>query len=129
MDDNKVSCTTIDDYISQCPADIQGMLQALRKIIREAAPEATEKISWQMPTFVLHGNLVHFAAFRKHIGFYPGASGIETFKDEMAGYKSTIGGVQLPLDKELPIDLITQIVKFRVAENIRDAQAKSKPKK
>lgn len=111
------SIATIDDYIAQFLPEIQEILQSLRNVIREAAPEASEKISWQMPTFFLNGNLVHFAAFKKHIGFYPAPSGIETFKDKLVGYKTSKGAVQFPIDKPLPFDLIREIVAFRVKEN------------
>jgi uncharacterized protein YdhG (YjbR/CyaY superfamily) len=95
-------------------------------VIHAAAPEATEKISYQMPTFFLHGNLVHFAAFKHHIGFYPVPSGIEAFAAELAPYKRSKGAVQFPLDQPLPHDLITRIVDFRVAENRQKAEAKKK---
>ncbi len=98
-------------------------------MIQEAAPEATETINYQMPTFVLHGNLVHFAAQKKHIGFYPTPSGIEAFQAELAGYKSSKGAVQFPLDQPLPLELIGRIVTFRVAENVRLAEDKAAKKK
>jgi len=116
MEDNK-SITTIDAYIAQFSPEIQEKLQSLRKIIRETAPDAGEKISWQMPTFTLKGNLVHFAAHKNHIGFYPGPSGIEVFKDKLSEYKSSKGAVQFPNDKPLPFDLVREIVAFRVSEN------------
>ncbi|MNI79527.1 hypothetical protein D3C73_1359880 [compost metagenome] len=106
--------------------EIRKKLEAVRKVIHEAAPEAEEKISYQMPTFFLHGNLVHFAAFKKHIGFYPAPSGIEAFQEELAQYKGAKGSVQFPLDKPLPLDLISRIVKFRAAENREKAAAKAK---
>lgn len=116
-EDNNIK--TIDEYIAQFPAEIQERLQSLRKVIREAAPGAGEKISWRMPTFTLKGNLVHFAAFKHHIGFYPGANGIEMFKDKLTEYKSSKGAVQFPLDKPLPFELVREIVKFRVSENTK----------
>ena len=128
MDENKTAYSTIDEYIGQFPYEIQAKLQAIRKVIREAAPDAVEKISWQMPTYALHGNLVHFAAHKHHIGFYPGANGIEVFKAELSEYKSSKGAVQFPFDKPLPSELVSRIVKFRVAENINDAESKSKKK-
>lgn len=128
MDENKLPYSTIDEYIAQYPADVQERMQALRKCIREAAPEATEKISWAMPTFYLYGNLFHFAAAKHHIGIYPGASGVETFLPELTEYKSSKGAIQLPLDKPIPFELVTRIVKFRVAENIAAAEAKKKKK-
>lgn len=124
MGDNQIG--SIDEYILQFPLEVQAILQTLRKTIREAAPEAQEKISWRMPTFFLHGNLVHFAAFKNHIGFYPGASGIESFKDRFSEYKWSKGAVQFPIEKPLPLELVSEIVKFRVTENVREAERKSK---
>jgi uncharacterized protein YdhG (YjbR/CyaY superfamily) len=95
----------------------------------EAAPEAEEAISYRMPTFKLKGNLVYFAAHKSHIGFYPTSSGIEAFKQVLAGYKSSKGAVQFPLDKPLPLDLVGEIVKYRVAENLKKAERKSTRKK
>ncbi len=110
---------TIDDYINTCEPKIQAILHELRLFIQQHAPDATEKISWSMPTFYLNGNLVHFMAHSKHIGFYPGSGGIEHFATEFdeAGYKYSKGAVQFPLNKPLPYDLIGRIVDFRVAEN------------
>jgi uncharacterized protein YdhG (YjbR/CyaY superfamily) len=122
MDNQKIVFHSIDEYIMQFPAALQEKLQSLRCMIRASAPDAMEKISWQMPTFTLHGNLVHFAAHKNHIGFYPGASGIETFKDKLSEYKSSKGAVQFPMEMPLPSALIDEIVRFRVAENIRDAK-------
>ena len=119
---------TIDEYIAGFPAEVQDVLQKIRKTIHEAAPEATEKISYQMPTFYLKGNLVHFAAFKEHIGFYPVPTGIEKFKKELSVYKQGKGSVQFPLDQPMPYDLITKIVKFRIKENLAAAAAKSKKK-
>ena len=109
--------------------EIQEILETLRKVIKEAAPDAKEKISWEMPTFVLQGNLVHFAAHKNHIGFYPAPSGIDAFKNELAEYKGAKGSVQFPLTKPMPYELISKIVKLRVAENIKDAEDKLKKKK
>ncbi|MBB5180315.1 uncharacterized protein YdhG (YjbR/CyaY superfamily) [Planomicrobium koreense] len=109
---------TIDDYIQQAPADVQEILQKLRRVIQEEAPEAKETISYQLPTFMLNGNLVHFAAFKNHIGFYPVPSGITAFQQELAPYKQGKGSVQFPLDQPMPYDLIRRIVRFRVAENL-----------
>ena len=122
----KITYTTIDEYISTFPADVQAILQKVRETIRKAAPEATEAISYQMPTFKLNGNLVHFAAFKSHIGFYPIPSGIEKFKKELAPYPQGKGSVQFPLDRPIPYALITKIVKFRVKENSEKAKAKRK---
>ena len=122
----KSAPATIDAYISASPADTQAILQKIRATIRKSAPEATEAISYQMPTFKLSGNLVHFAAFKSHIGFYPVPSGIEKFKKELAPYPQGKGSVQFPLDKPIPYALIGRIVKFRVKENLEKAKAKKK---
>jgi uncharacterized protein YdhG (YjbR/CyaY superfamily) len=108
---------TIDKYISSFPKEIQIILEKIRQTIKEAAPEATETISYQMPTFRLNGNLVHFAAFKNHIGFYPTPSGITKFKKELDKYKNAKGSVQFPIDKEIPYELIKKIVEFRIIEN------------
>ena len=129
MEENKITYKSIDEYILQFPLEIQEKLKTLRKVIKESAPDASEKISYQMPTFVLHGNLVHFAAYKKHIGFYPTPSGINAFKDELSEYKGSKGAVQFPLDKPLPYELIREIVKFRVDENKKKAEDKLKKKK
>ena len=129
MEGNNITFTSIDEYILQFPLEIQEILETLRKVIKESAPDAEEKISYQMPTFALHGNLVHFAAYKNHIGFYPASSGIDAFKHELSEYKSSKGAVQFPLDKPLPYELISEIVKFRVAENIKKAEDKLKKKK
>lgn len=123
------SSHVIDDYISRFEPDIQVLLREIRRVIQEAAPNAAEAFSYQMPTYVFHGNLVHFAAFKKHIGFYPAPSGIEAFKDEISAYKWAKGSVQFPLDQPIPFDLIRRIVLFRVEENLRIAEAKKSKKK
>lgn len=110
---------TIDEYIESFPTEIQEILNNMRAIIKEAAPSATEKISWQMPTFYLNGNLVHFAAHKNHIGFYPGASGVEAFLSVLGEYKCSKGAIQFPIDKPLPVELICKIVRFRVSENAK----------
>ncbi len=112
----KKTPTNIDAYIAAFPEDVQERLQTIRATIRAAAPEATETISYAMPTFKLKGNLVHFAAFKHHIGFYPAPSGLEAFAEQLAPYKHSKGAVQFPLDQPLPLDLVTDITKFRVAE-------------
>ncbi len=117
---------TIDEYIEQYPEDIQKILQKVRSVIKAAAPDASEKISYQMPTFYLHGNLVHFAAFKTHMGFYPVPSGIEKFKEELSQYKGGKGSVQFPLDQPIPYDLIHRITLFRVKENLELAKRKLK---
>jgi uncharacterized protein YdhG (YjbR/CyaY superfamily) len=116
----------IDEYIAGFPEDIQELLQKMRATIKKAAPDAEETISYRMPTFTLKGNLVHFAAFKNHIGFYPAASGIEKFKEELSAYEGAKGSVQFPLGKPIPFSLITRIVKFRVKENLERAEAKKK---
>ena len=108
---------TIDEYIETFPTDVQSILEEIRQTIRKAAPEAVEAISYQMPTFKLNGNLVHFAAHKNHIGFYPAPSGVEAFKKELAPYKWSKGSVQFPLDKPIPFDLVKKIVIVRVKEN------------
>lgn len=129
MDSEKAGFTTIDEYIATFPQAIQKLLQEVRATIKAAAPDATEKISYQMPTFFLEGNLVHFAAFKNHIGFYPAPRGIEAFKDELAVYKGAKGSVQFPLDQPMPLDLISRIVQYRAAENLQKAAQKSRKKK
>jgi len=114
----------IDEYISGFPDEIRLLLEEVRKTIRNVAPEATETISYQMPTFRLNGNLVHFAAFKNHIGLYPAPTGIETFSKELSAYKGGKGSVQFPISEPLPLDLIKRIVRFRVDENLK----KGKPK-
>jgi len=120
----KRSFSSIDEYIATFPADIQNLLQLMRQTIHAAAPDAVEKISYQMPTFFLHGNLVHFAAFKNHIGFYPAPRGIEVFAKELSQYAGSKGAVQFPLDQPLPLELIRQIVQFRAEENRQKAEKK-----
>jgi len=119
---------TIDEYIADFPKDVREILEMIRKTIHEAAPEAEEAISYQMPAFKLHGNLVYFAAFKKHIGFYPIPSGVKKFKAELSMYEQGKGSVQFPLDRPIPYDLIRRIVKFRVEENLKKAAQKSSKK-
>ena len=126
---NKTIPKDIDEYIASFPKDIQEILEKLRETIRKAAPDAEEIISYQMPTFALKGNLVHFSAFKKHIGFYPAPTGIEVFKKELSAYEAAKGSVKFPLDKPIPFDLIGKIVIFRVKENLERAEAKVKKKK
>lgn len=109
----------IDTYIASFPKETQKILDQLRATIRKAAPEAEETINYAIPTFTLNGNLVHFAAFKNHIGFYPTPSGIEAFKKELSVYEGAKGSVKFPIQKPLPFDLITEIVKFRVKENLQ----------
>jgi len=110
---------TIDEYISKYPQNVQDILEKVRKTIQECAPEAEEAISYQIPTFKLKGNLVYFAAFKDHIGFYPTSSGIAAFKKVLSGFKLSKGTAQFPIDGPIPYDLIRKMVKFRVKENLR----------
>jgi len=115
---------TIDEYIANSAKDVQPILKKVRATIQKAAPKATETINYGIPTFQLNGNLVHFAAFKSHIGFYPTPSGIEKFKKELSVYEGAKGSVKFPLDKPIPYALITKIVKFRVKENREKAKKK-----
>jgi len=115
MDRNKAN--SIDDYIAQFPKEIKERLQQMRATIRKTAPEAEEAMSYAMPTFKLNGNLVHFAGYKNHIGFYPAPDGIEAFKKEISKYTWAKGSVQFPHDEPLPLALVSKIVKFRVKQN------------
>jgi len=110
--------TNIDEYIAAFPQDVQEILEKIRSTVKKAAPDAEETISYRMPTFTLKGNLVHFAAFKNHIGFYPTPTGIEKFQKELSVYKGAKGSVRFPLDKPIPFALISKIVKFRVKEQL-----------
>ena len=118
MESSKTAPSTIDAYIQMFPGNVQALLESLRRAIREAAPEAEETISYQIPTFKQNGILVHFAAFKNHIGFYPTPSGIEAFREELSAYESSKGSVKFLMDQELPLDLVSRIVRFRVQENL-----------
>jgi uncharacterized protein YdhG (YjbR/CyaY superfamily) len=118
--------TTVDGYIAQFPDDVREILHAIRNTIRQAAPNAKEKISWQMPTYWQNENLVHFAAAKNHVGFYPGESGVRAFSDRLAGYKTTKGTIQFPISQPIPYDLIAEITRFRVAEATRGTQCGAK---
>ncbi len=118
----------IDEYISGFPAPVQEKLISMRETIRKAAPEAEERISYMMPAFFMNGVLVYFAAQSKHIGFYPGASGVEAFREELSGYDCSKGTIRLPLDKPLPLKLVSEIVLFRLEENRIKAEFKKKKK-
>jgi len=120
MDKNNAP-SSIDDYIAGFPPEIRDILTRIRVLIHEVAPDATEAIKYQMPTFVLHGNLVHFAAYKAHIGLYPTPTGIAAFADELAPYVGGKGSVRFPLDEPIPYDLIRRIVAFRVQENLARA--------
>jgi uncharacterized protein YdhG (YjbR/CyaY superfamily) len=125
MDTQQDASRTIDAYIATFPTEVQERLHALRAAIHTAAPEAVETFSYQMPTFNLKGNLVHFAAFKNHIGFYPAPSGIAAFQERLSRYKGAKGSVQFPHDQPLPLELVTEIVRFRVDENLAAAAAKA----
>ena len=118
----------IDEYISEFPVEVQQILQKVRLTIHEAAPQAREAISYQMPTFKLYGNLVHFAAYAHHVGFYPTSSGIERFARELSRFKTSRGTIQFPLDSPIPYELIARITRFRVEENRTRAESKKKKK-
>lgn len=118
--------TAIDQYISTFPPETQKLLNQMREAIRSVAPEAEEVIKYAMPTYVLDGNLVHFAAYKNHIGFYPAPSGLQAFHNEIAHYKSSKGAVQFPLDQPLPLELVKKIVIFRMEENREKAKSKYK---
>lgn len=123
---DRTTATTIDEYIAGFPADVQEVLGQVRETIRAAAPGAEETVKYQLPTFTLEGNLVHFGAFKAHIGFYPASSGIDRFKDELSVYQGGKGSVRFSLDKPIPLDLIRRIVEFRVRENLDRAEARRK---
>jgi len=129
MESNKVGFISVDEYIATFPEEIQEILEELRATIKASAPDAEEKISYQMPTFALKGNLVHFAAWKNHIGFYPTSSGTQAFKHELSIYEGAKGSVKFPIDKPLPLELISKIVRFRVAENLKNAEIKSSKRK
>jgi uncharacterized protein YdhG (YjbR/CyaY superfamily) len=124
MNTDQAAPQTIDEYIAGFPEGVQAILEKIRSTIKDVAPGADEAIKYRMPTFVLNGNLVHFAAFKNHIGFYPVPTGIEAFKEELSFYKQGKGSVQFPLDQPIPYDLISRIVKFRVEENLEKAKRK-----
>lgn len=128
MNTDQTAPKNIDEYIAGFPQDVQEILEEIRATIRQAAPDAEETISYQMPTFRLKGNLVHFAAFKNHIGFYPTPTGTERFQKEISVYEGGKGSVRFPLDKPIPFDLISEIVTFRVRENLEKAVARGKKK-
>ena len=117
---------TIDEYIANFPKDIQDILEEVRATIRKAAPEAQEAIKYAIPTFIQNGNLVHFAAFKNHIGFYPAPRALEEFKKELSAYEGSKGTVKFPLDSPVPLPLIRKIVKYRVKQNLEKAKTKKK---
>lgn len=126
MNKTETKFTTIDQYIKQFPPDVQAKLEKLRVVIQEAAPEATEAIKYMMPTYIYHRNLVHFAAYKNHIGFYPNPSGVAEFAEELSKYVTSKGAIQFPIDKEMPYDLVERIVKHRVKEEDERAKLKQK---
>ena len=119
----------IDEYIAGFPDDVQAPMEKIRVTIRKAAPRAEEAIKYQIPTFVLNGNLIHFAGYKNHIGLYPGSRAIEEFEDELSGYKLSKGTVQFPLDKPMPVGLISKITKFCVQRNLSKPQKSTKSRK
>jgi uncharacterized protein YdhG (YjbR/CyaY superfamily) len=129
MESNKKGYRSIDEYIAQFPEEVQITLKKLRAVIKAAAPDAEERISYQMPTFRLKGNLVHFAAYKNHIGFYPTPGGIKPFEHELSVYEVSKGTVRFPIDKPLPMELISKIVKFRVEEDLKKDAKKPQKKK
>jgi uncharacterized protein YdhG (YjbR/CyaY superfamily) len=120
------NASSIDEYIAGFPEEVKRKLTALRQTIKEAAPDAEEKISYQMPTFAQNGNLVHFAAFKKHIGFYPAPSGIENFKEQLQKFQTSKGTIQFPISEDIPLGLVVEIVKFRLKENLAKATGRQK---
>src|SRR5262249_52798741 len=129
MQTSRKAPQTIDEYIADFPREVQAILKKIRLTIRKAAPDAEETINYRIPTFTLTGNLVHFAAYENHIGFYPTPGAIAAFKKELSVYKGAKGSVQFPLDKPIPYELISKIVKFRVKDSLAKAAAKKKKKK
>ena len=117
---------TVDEYLSALPANTKAILKEMRKTIKQAAPQAEELISYNMPAFRLNGMLVYYAAYKEHIGFYPVSSAIKAFQKELSDYKTSKGTIQFPIDRPLPFGLITKIVKFRVKENLEKAKSKMK---
>jgi uncharacterized protein YdhG (YjbR/CyaY superfamily) len=121
---------SIDEYIAAFPEEMQRILESVRATIRAVAPNAVERMSYQMPAFALNGNLVYFAAWKNHIGLYPASSTVpEAFKDELSGYKGTKGTIRFPIDQPLPLELISEIVRYRVTENLSIAAAKELKRK
>ena len=128
MKSNPDGFHSIDEYIATFSKEVQTILQELRATIKAAAPDAEEKISYQIPTFALKGTLVHFAAWKTHVGFYPGANGVKTFAQELAKYETAKGSVRFQMTDPLPHELISNIVKFRVVENLKLAEMKAAKK-
>jgi len=124
MNSSKTAPKDIDEYIARFPDDVQERLETMRSTIGKAAPTAEEAIKYQLPTFILNGNLVHFGAFKNHIGFYAMPSGNEKFRAELSRYDGAKGSVQFPYDEPLPLELVSRIVKFRVQENLEKVRTK-----
>jgi uncharacterized protein YdhG (YjbR/CyaY superfamily) len=124
-----INAEEVDKFIKAFPERTREMLETVRKTIRKAAPEAEEYIGYMMPAYKFHGPLVYFSGYKNHIGFYPGASGVLHFKDDIARYKSAKGSIQFPLDEPVPTDLISRIVAFRIQENLDKKAAKLAKKK
>ena len=128
MENPVIPVQDADSYIATQPEATRLVLEQLRQIIKEIAPEAEEAISYQMPAFKLNGMLVWYAGYKKHVGFYPSSKPIQVFKDELAAYKTSKGAIQFPLDKPLPVELITKIIKFKIEENLAKSLTKAKKK-
>lgn len=128
MEKSSAIAASIDQYISEAPQEVQERLKNLRAVIKSEVPDAQERIAYAMPTFSQEGNLVHFAYFKKHIGFFPAPSGIENFQEELAKYKTSKGTIQFPLDEEIPMNLVREIVRFRLKENLAKAASRRKKK-
>lgn len=126
MDPNNQEVQTIDEYIDTFPEEVRKILRSIRQTIREAAPDAEETIKYRLATFTLHGNLVHFGAFKNHVGFYPTPTGTAAFRKELSPYKTAKGSIQFPLDQPMPLALIRRIVEFRVKENLERQKKKKK---
>jgi uncharacterized protein YdhG (YjbR/CyaY superfamily) len=129
MKSNRLPPRNIDEYIASCSPEVQSILEKIRSTIQKAAPEAEEKISYGMPTFALSGNLIHFAAFKSHIGLYPPVKGDAKLQAEISPYKGEKGNLKFPLDQPIPYALITRIVKFRVKEHSERARSRPRRKK
>ena len=118
--------TTVDEYLSALPVNTKSILKEFRKTIKQAAPQAEELISYNMPAFTLHGRLVYYAAHKNHIGFYPVSSAIKAFQKELSGYKTSKGAIQFPIGRPIPFGLVTKIVKFRVKENLEKVKIRNR---
>jgi len=126
---DKKGLNTIDAYIASCPRDVQPILEEIRKTIRKAAPEAEETVKYQIPTFTLKGNLISFAAYKRHIGLYPAPEGDAEFNHRLAVYKTEKSTLRFPLDRPVPYDLISEIVRYRVSDNLKRAENKTRKRK